>query len=198
VNLYGGHKTGIRPTRHPRKRGIHGEPHFVGEPHRSAPQLHDQVRDVLVQVGIDRPVAPAIHHFEKIHQIPAVDDECGGDDGPEEPGCARVACHLDRFVVLELGEMAVAQADPGDAGGIFDRQGDRERLTGLRRRDRSMPDGRRLAVPARRALDRIGVSARRGLSDPGLDSVTASAILDRLSMNGRFIICEGRSYRSKK
>lgn len=30
------------------------------------------------------------------------------------------------------------------------------------------------------------------------DSVTASAILDRLSMNGRFIICEGRSYRSKK
>lgn len=30
------------------------------------------------------------------------------------------------------------------------------------------------------------------------DSVTASAILDRLSMNGRFITCEGRSYRSKK
>jgi DNA replication protein DnaC len=30
------------------------------------------------------------------------------------------------------------------------------------------------------------------------DSVTASAILDRLSMNGRFIILEGRSYRSKK
>jgi len=30
------------------------------------------------------------------------------------------------------------------------------------------------------------------------DSVTASAILDRLSRNGRFIICEGRSYRSKK
>jgi DNA replication protein DnaC len=30
------------------------------------------------------------------------------------------------------------------------------------------------------------------------DSVTASAILDRLSQNGRFIICEGRSYRSKK
>lgn len=30
------------------------------------------------------------------------------------------------------------------------------------------------------------------------DSVTASAILDRLSMNGHFIICEGRSYRSKK
>ncbi len=30
------------------------------------------------------------------------------------------------------------------------------------------------------------------------DSVTASAILDRLSMNGRFIVCEGRSYRSKK
>jgi DNA replication protein DnaC len=30
------------------------------------------------------------------------------------------------------------------------------------------------------------------------DSVTASAILDRLSMTGRFIICEGRSYRSKK
>jgi len=30
------------------------------------------------------------------------------------------------------------------------------------------------------------------------DSVTASAILDRLSLNGRFIICEGRSYRSKK
>jgi DNA replication protein DnaC len=30
------------------------------------------------------------------------------------------------------------------------------------------------------------------------ESVTASAILDRLSMNGRFIICEGRSYRSKK
>lgn len=30
------------------------------------------------------------------------------------------------------------------------------------------------------------------------DSVTASAILDRLSMNGRFIICEGRSYRSRK
>jgi DNA replication protein DnaC len=30
------------------------------------------------------------------------------------------------------------------------------------------------------------------------DSVTASAILDRLSMNGRFIIFEGRSYRSKK
>jgi len=31
-----------------------------------------------------------------------------------------------------------------------------------------------------------------------LDSVTASAILDRLSMNGKFIIFEGRSYRSKK
>jgi len=30
------------------------------------------------------------------------------------------------------------------------------------------------------------------------DSVTASAILDRLSMNGRFIIFEGRSYRRKK
>ena len=30
------------------------------------------------------------------------------------------------------------------------------------------------------------------------DSVTASAILDRLSQNGRFIICEGRAYRSKK
>jgi len=30
------------------------------------------------------------------------------------------------------------------------------------------------------------------------DSVTASAILDCLSMNGRFIIFEGRSYRSKK
>ncbi|MCX6561799.1 MAG: ATP-binding protein [Candidatus Aminicenantes bacterium] len=30
------------------------------------------------------------------------------------------------------------------------------------------------------------------------DSVTASAILDRLSLNGRFIICEGRSYRSQK
>lgn len=30
------------------------------------------------------------------------------------------------------------------------------------------------------------------------DSVTASAILDRLSMNGRFITFEGRSYRSKR
>jgi DNA replication protein DnaC len=30
------------------------------------------------------------------------------------------------------------------------------------------------------------------------DSVTASAILDRLSLNGRFLIFEGRSYRSKK
>ena len=30
------------------------------------------------------------------------------------------------------------------------------------------------------------------------DSVTASAILDRLTMNGRFIILEGRSYRSKR
>jgi len=30
------------------------------------------------------------------------------------------------------------------------------------------------------------------------DSVTASAILDRLSMNGKFITFEGRSYRSKK
>jgi DNA replication protein DnaC len=30
------------------------------------------------------------------------------------------------------------------------------------------------------------------------DTATASAILDRLSMNGRFITCEGRSYRSKK
>jgi len=30
------------------------------------------------------------------------------------------------------------------------------------------------------------------------DAVTASAILDRLSQNGRFIIFEGRSYRSKK
>lgn len=30
------------------------------------------------------------------------------------------------------------------------------------------------------------------------DSVTASAILDRLSMNGKFITLEGRSYRSKK
>jgi len=30
------------------------------------------------------------------------------------------------------------------------------------------------------------------------DSTTASAILDRLSLNGRFIIFEGRSYRSKK
>ena len=30
------------------------------------------------------------------------------------------------------------------------------------------------------------------------DSVTASAILDRLSMNGKFIAFEGRSYRSKK
>ncbi|MFN3740599.1 MAG: ATP-binding protein [Thermodesulfovibrionales bacterium] len=30
------------------------------------------------------------------------------------------------------------------------------------------------------------------------DSVTASAILDRLSMNGKFIPFEGRSYRSKK
>ncbi len=31
-----------------------------------------------------------------------------------------------------------------------------------------------------------------------LDPVNASAILDWLSMNGRFIICEGRSYRSRK
>lgn len=31
-----------------------------------------------------------------------------------------------------------------------------------------------------------------------LDSVTATAILDRLSMNGRFITLEGRSYRRKK
>jgi hypothetical protein len=31
-----------------------------------------------------------------------------------------------------------------------------------------------------------------------LDTVTASAILDRLSLNGRFITFEGRSYRSKK
>jgi DNA replication protein DnaC len=31
-----------------------------------------------------------------------------------------------------------------------------------------------------------------------LDSVTASAILDRLALNGKFIIFEGRSYRSKK
>jgi DNA replication protein DnaC len=30
------------------------------------------------------------------------------------------------------------------------------------------------------------------------DTVTASAILDRLSMNGRFITFEGRSYRSRK
>ena len=30
------------------------------------------------------------------------------------------------------------------------------------------------------------------------DSVTASAILDRLSLNGKFIIFEGRSYRSRK
>jgi len=30
------------------------------------------------------------------------------------------------------------------------------------------------------------------------DTVTASAILDRLSLNGRFITFEGRSYRSKK
>lgn len=30
------------------------------------------------------------------------------------------------------------------------------------------------------------------------DSVTASAILDRLALNGKFIIFEGRSYRSKK
>src|SRR4030042_4096329 len=30
------------------------------------------------------------------------------------------------------------------------------------------------------------------------DTVTASAILDRLSMNGKFITFEGRSYRSKK
>jgi DNA replication protein DnaC len=30
------------------------------------------------------------------------------------------------------------------------------------------------------------------------DSVTASAILDRLSMNGTFISLEGRSYRKKK
>ncbi len=30
------------------------------------------------------------------------------------------------------------------------------------------------------------------------DTVTASAILDRLSMNGKFITLEGRSYRSKK
>jgi DNA replication protein DnaC len=29
------------------------------------------------------------------------------------------------------------------------------------------------------------------------DSVTASAILDRLSLNGKFITFEGRSYRSK-
>ncbi|MGB9671153.1 MAG: ATP-binding protein, partial [Halothiobacillaceae bacterium] len=30
------------------------------------------------------------------------------------------------------------------------------------------------------------------------DSTTASAILDRLSLNGMFITFEGRSYRSKK
>ena len=30
------------------------------------------------------------------------------------------------------------------------------------------------------------------------DTVTASAILDRLGMNGRFITFEGRSYRSKR
>ncbi len=30
------------------------------------------------------------------------------------------------------------------------------------------------------------------------DAGTATAILDRLSLNGRFITCEGRSYRSKK
>jgi len=30
------------------------------------------------------------------------------------------------------------------------------------------------------------------------DSTTASAILDRLSLNGKFITLEGRSYRSKK
>jgi len=31
-----------------------------------------------------------------------------------------------------------------------------------------------------------------------LDTVTASAILDRLSMNGRFLTFEGRSFRSKR
>jgi len=30
------------------------------------------------------------------------------------------------------------------------------------------------------------------------DTTTASAILDRLSLNGRFITLEGRSYRSRK
>ena len=30
------------------------------------------------------------------------------------------------------------------------------------------------------------------------DAITATAILDRLSMNGRFITFEGRSYRRKK
>lgn len=30
------------------------------------------------------------------------------------------------------------------------------------------------------------------------DTVTASAILDRLSMNGRFITLEGRSYRNRQ
>jgi DNA replication protein DnaC len=30
------------------------------------------------------------------------------------------------------------------------------------------------------------------------DSVTASAILDRLSMNGTFVTFEGRSYRNRK
>ena len=30
------------------------------------------------------------------------------------------------------------------------------------------------------------------------DSTTATAILDRLSMNGTFLTCEGRSYRSRK
>lgn len=30
------------------------------------------------------------------------------------------------------------------------------------------------------------------------EAATATAILDRLSLNGRFITCEGRSYRSKK
>jgi DNA replication protein DnaC len=30
------------------------------------------------------------------------------------------------------------------------------------------------------------------------DTATASAILDRLSLNGRFITFEGRTYRSKK
>jgi hypothetical protein len=65
------------------------------------------------------------------------------------------------------------------------------------------PEGRKKIARSYRKRSEIGTTIITTNLMPShwgkvFDSVTASAILDRLSLNGNFVTFEGRSYRSKR